>query len=261
MEKKYIHGVETREQERLLLLNKLTNTSFLDFLSIKNGDNVLELGSGLGVIATTIANQHPDSNVIGIEISNEQIAACPPVPKNLTYIQNNVSTLNFDNHHFDKIYGRYILEHLSDPIGSLKEAYRVLKPGGMIFFQENTISLMRLYPECPSFELIWKKFIILQKKLGGDAEIGKKLFYLLKSVGFKEVIPSYHPEIHYLKKGTLLGWVENLIGNVQGASSELINEGLTTDEQINKALKELKKFSKKDDSLAMFYWNRIQATK
>jgi len=261
MKKKYIHGVNDDEQKRLSLLNELTNNEFLDFISIEDEDEILEVGSGLGQITSLLANQYPNSKIIGVEISDKQINSCPPSPRNLTYVHGDVCQLDFDDNSFDKIYGRYILEHLNTPIDCLKEVFRTLKPGGKIFFQENTISLMRLYPECPSFDLVWGKFILLQKLLGGDAEIGKKLFYLLKTVGFEKVTPSYQPEIHYSDKGTLVNWVSNLIGNIEGASEELISNGLVTNSQINEAIQELKKFSIKNDSLAMFYWNRIHAIK
>jgi ubiquinone/menaquinone biosynthesis C-methylase UbiE len=261
MKKKYIHGENDDEQDRLLLLNRLTNNEFLNFIPIRDGDSILEVGSGLGQITSLLANQYPNSKIIGVEISKKQINSCPPKPKNLTYIHGDVCKLNFDDNSFDKVYGRYILEHLNTPIDCLKEVYRTLKPGGKVFFQENTISLMRLYPECPSFDLVWEKFIVLQKKLGGDAEIGQKLFYLLKSVGFRKVTPSYQPEIHYSEKGTLIKWIDNLIGNIRGASDDLINNELVTNSQINEAIKELIEFSNKSNSLAMFYWNRIHGVK
>ena len=53
----YIHGTEAAEQARLAELNYLTNASFLEFVEIKDTDHVLELGSGLGILAEKISQK------------------------------------------------------------------------------------------------------------------------------------------------------------------------------------------------------------
>jgi cyclopropane fatty-acyl-phospholipid synthase-like methyltransferase len=70
-ESAYIHGTHPHEQNRLSLLNDLTNTSFLDFLDIKQGDSVLDVGSGPGILAHRVATAFPDSQVTGVEIAIE----------------------------------------------------------------------------------------------------------------------------------------------------------------------------------------------
>jgi ubiquinone/menaquinone biosynthesis C-methylase UbiE len=72
-ESAYIRGTHPEDQSRLSLLNDLTNTSFLDFLDIRPGDSVLEVGSGLGILAHRVATAFPDSQVTGVEIAAEQI--------------------------------------------------------------------------------------------------------------------------------------------------------------------------------------------
>jgi hypothetical protein len=50
----YIHGTDSSEQERLALLNRLTNHAFLDFLSLADARSILEIDSGLGLLAEQI---------------------------------------------------------------------------------------------------------------------------------------------------------------------------------------------------------------
>lgn len=42
----YIHGTAPDEQQRLVLLNELTNPAFLDWLPLRPGLRVPEVGSG-----------------------------------------------------------------------------------------------------------------------------------------------------------------------------------------------------------------------
>ena len=51
----YIHGTEPDEQERLAALNRMTNAAFVGFLGVTPGARVLEVGSGLGLLAAATA--------------------------------------------------------------------------------------------------------------------------------------------------------------------------------------------------------------
>jgi hypothetical protein len=62
--------------------------------------------------------------------------------------------------------------------------------------QENNIFVLELYPDCLRFDHVWRQFVTLQAQLGGDGEIGKKLFSLLKAAGFQHIELSISPEIH-----------------------------------------------------------------
>jgi ubiquinone/menaquinone biosynthesis C-methylase UbiE len=257
--KKYIHGSSEPEKERLAKLNYLTNESFIHFLNVKSTDKILELGSGLGILASQISKSLIKGKLTGIELSLTQIKSCPRSNKNLEFIRGDVHNIPFPDSSFHKIYCRYILEHLSNPEQALKEAIRVLKPAGEISIQENSILLIEFYPECPKFLKVWKKFAALQVKLGGDAMIGLKLHSLLLKAGFRNVQLSMAPEIHWYGKNSFDPWIVNLIKNIEGASHELITNKLTTKIDINNAITELEKFRLYPFASTYFYWNRAKA--
>ena len=121
----YIHGTTVEEQSRLAKLNYLTNASFLEFVEVKETDQVLELGSGLGILAEKISQKLTTGRMTGIEISPEQIAKCPPENEKLVFVCGKAQDLPFEENTFNTVYCRYILEHVHDPIRVLKEANRV----------------------------------------------------------------------------------------------------------------------------------------
>src|SRR5262249_13134856 len=114
MSSTYVHGTEPSEQERLAGLNRMTNAAFIAFLNVAPRSRVLEVGSGLGLLATEVASAAPEVDVVGIELSAAQIAAATRAPR-VTLIQGDAHELKFPDASFDLVYARYLLEHVSDP--------------------------------------------------------------------------------------------------------------------------------------------------
>ncbi len=159
------------------------------------------------------------------------------------------------------MYCRYVLEHVANPLGVMREAYRVLKPTGEMCVQENNVLILELYPDCPHFTAVWRQFARLQEQLGGDALIGKKLFSLFKAAGFHHIMLSIAPEIHAANTPTFRPWIENLIGNVRSGAEELQKHQLATAGDITEVIAELQAFMKRDDASMFFYWNRASGRK
>jgi ubiquinone/menaquinone biosynthesis C-methylase UbiE len=259
----YIPGTTTSEQARLALLNRLTNGPFIEFLALDGATAVLEVGSGLGILAGEVAARVTHGAVYGVEYAQAQLAQArnSAAAANLHFIQGDAHVLPFRDEAFDTVYCRYLLEHVADAAEVLREMRRVLSPGGHALAQENNILIITFYPECPRFEHVWSRFAELQALLGGDALIGKKLFALFKQAGFREIKLSLQPEIHYAGTETFRPWIENLIGNVESGASELQRQGLATGEEITGAITELRSFSEREDASAIFYWNRASGVK
>jgi SAM-dependent methyltransferase len=258
----YIHGTTASEQARLALLNRLTNAPFIEFLELDERASVLEVGSGLGILAREVAGRLTRGEVCGVEYSAAQLAlAKNSAAANLHFIQADAHSLPFTDDAFDTVYCRYLLEHVADPARVLGEMRRVLRRGGRALAQENNILILALDPECPRFERVWARFAQLQSELGGDALIGKKLLALFKRAGFDEIELSLQPEIHYAGTDTFRPWIENLIGNVESGAAELLRRRLSTGEEINAAIAELRLLSERDDASAIFYWNRASGVK
>lgn len=169
-------------------------------------------------------------------------------------------SLNIKDASFDVVYCRYVLEHVIDPAIALREMFRVLKTDGRIFIQENNILINALYPDCPSYSLVLRKFADLQSQIGGDAEIGKKLFCLLKQAGFCSINLSIGPEVHHYDMPTFDPWIVNSIEILKGAETRLLSFGVPKS-LIQAAIAELDSLSKNPYASAYFYWNRASAIK
>ncbi len=135
------NGAEQSEQDRVWLLNRLTNRPFIDFLDIKRPIKILDVGCGLGILAREIAALYPNCEIFGIEFSEAQLAQVSQELPNISLQQGDAHHLPFDDNSFDMVYCRYLLEHVKGSIQVLREMRRVAKSGGEIFTQENNIEI------------------------------------------------------------------------------------------------------------------------
>ncbi len=256
----YIHGTDPAEQQRLAALNRLTNAAFVDFLQVSRGQRVLEVGSGLGILASTVADADDDVTVVGIEYSSAQIAAAVRHPR-VTYVQGDAHHLDLADGSFDLVYARYVLEHLQAPEQALREMRRVTRAGGHVAVCENDTTLVRLDPPCPAFNRVWEQFQRHQAALGGDSLIGRRLFRLFRTAGFTVIELSVQPEVHWYGSPAFNPWVVNLIGNVESARDGMVASKVVTADQIDEAVDELQALLSNNLASAHFMWNRARATR
>ena len=255
---RYIHGTDPSEQGRLALLNRLTNRAFIDFLQVGPGDRVLEIGSGLGILAADVASSAPNVQVVGVEVSREQINAARKTPA-VTYIQGDAHQLEFKDGAFDLVYARYVLEHVAEPARVLAEMRRVTRHGGRAAVLENDISLVRFDPQCPAFDNVWAAFIKYHSHIGGYPLIGRRLFRLFREAGFDHVQLSMQPENHWFGLSTFVDWIENIVGNVSGARQQLVENGFSDADSIDRGIGELRNLAVNPIASSNFSWNRAVA--
>jgi SAM-dependent methyltransferase len=258
----YIHGTEPSEQERLAGLNRMTNAAFIQFLKVASGSRVLEVGSGLGILAAEVAAAAPHVDVVGVEISEAQIAAAlrqgsgQAREARVTFKRGDAHHLDFPDASFDLVYARYLLEHVDDPQRVLREMRRVAKPGGRVAVCENDISLLRYDPPCPAFERAWDVFARFQATLGGDGYIGRRLYRLFRTAGFTDVELSVQPELHWHGSPGFVAWVHNIIGNLESARNGMVSAGVISTRELDAAVEELERLKTDSMGSGVFVWNR-----
>ncbi len=134
-----------------------------------SGKRVLDLACGTGNISIKLSKK--DYEVFGLDLSIEMLKVAKG--KKLTNLVNaSFDKLPFKNESFDVIFCAFDslnnVESLEDLEQIFREAYRVLKKGGLFTFDLNTIHIFRTYwhnyikvDEAENLYIIWRsKFVV-----------------------------------------------------------------------------------------------------
>lgn len=104
-------------------------------LRIEPGDSVLDLGCGTGRLAEYVAKLvGPEGKVLGIDPSPERIALAKKreLPDLSFAVAGSDDLSSFASGSFDRVYSNYVFHWIDRKAETLREIYRVLKPGGRV---------------------------------------------------------------------------------------------------------------------------------
>jgi ubiquinone/menaquinone biosynthesis C-methylase UbiE len=181
-------GYAAPPQEIFARRTATTHAAFL-LPYLRGGARLLDCGCGPGSITCGFAQIVAPGEVIGIDVDESvlEMARARAVERGLTNLRfeyGNIYELPFPDHSFDAVFANAVLEHLSDPVGALREMRRVLKPGGVIGIRDVDFDGNLLAPTEPPLQQtleLWERLITYK---GGNPTIGKHLHRLLLEVGF-----------------------------------------------------------------------------
>lgn len=106
-------------------------------LAVMKGERVLDIGSGPGFLCESIAaSVGSEGAVVGIDISPDLIALCErrTPPQWLSYMVADATEIDLPDASFDAVVCTQVAEYVGDVDRVIREAYRLLKPGGRTIF-------------------------------------------------------------------------------------------------------------------------------
>ena len=193
----YLHGYDEREQQRLVSQAAYwRDRLLLPGTSLAPGTRLLELGCGVGAVLGELGRAFPGIVLTGIDIEQRQIDFAREHLGRLgleaDLCQADGTALPFEDDSFDHVWTTWFLEHLADPVAALREARRVLVPGGRLTAVEVDYSTVRVEPSSAGTDALLQG-LVAGMALSGRSDAGKQVGGWLREAGFTKVDPGERP--------------------------------------------------------------------
>ena len=251
----YIHGTSPTEQDRLSLLNRLTNEAAVRELRLQGGERIVDFGSGLGQLSLAMARA-AGAKLVGIERSPEQLGRAER-NELLDLRQGDAADPPLRSEEwgsFDLAHARFVLEHVQDPLAVVKQMVRAVRPGGRIVVQDDDHDVLRIWPEPPGFMALWHAYQRTYDRIGCDPFIGRRLVSLLHDAGARPVRSTL------LNFGCSAGdpsfgsFIENMSVILAQAREPIVGGGLLGAREFDHALAALAEWARRPDAA---FWYAI----
>ena len=172
----------TNESDRTCNLSCGSN---IDFLKIKNGEILLDLGCGRGNETIEAAIQAgPEGKAIGLDLTTAMIEKAKSNAEknrisNVDFIEGDIEILPFNKNAFDAVMSNCVINHAKSKNKVFREISRVLKKGGRFVISDAVTK--------ESLPLEIKNNLEARAQCFGGAITEEEYLSALKSAGFENI--------------------------------------------------------------------------
>lgn len=155
---------------------------------LSDSPTIAEIGCGTGVVLERLQKMYPQAQLIGIDSDERLLKIARDGNLDAKLVIADASATTLPDSSVDLVVMRYLLQHITDPSSVVREAHRILKPGGYCITFEVDGGLWGIaQPYIPELERIQSRIWSSQSLRGGNRMIGRTLRRLNIDTGFKSV--------------------------------------------------------------------------
>jgi SAM-dependent methyltransferase len=246
----YVHGYGTPEQERLVeQAEHWRHRLIADGTHLEPGTRLLEVGTGVGAVLAVLGQEFPGIRLTGVDIEPTQLEFArghlARSGVDATLVEADALALPFEDESFDHVWMMWLLEHIPNAPGALREARRVLVPGGAITAIEVDYATCRAEPTTPAIEALFRA-MVRGMAAAGWSDAGTRLPGWLREAGFRQVAEGERP---YWWTGEDLVHQANYAADVlESALDALVQQPEASEEGLKAGLADLRELPTRPDA-------------
>lgn len=265
----YIHSFTPEEQQRLIHQAEFLVPYVHRHVDFTGCSHVLEVGCGVGAQLRILTRRFPDVKFTGVDFSPSQLdrarilLADEMASGRVELREGSAFELPFRDGEFDGVFFCWVFEHLADPLRAMKEAARILKPGGRIFASEVFNSGVHVDPPRAALMEYWRAFNELQREFGGHPDIGIRLANLavaagLGTVALSDIAPHIDNRMSAAERKAMADYFCAIFSS---GADELVRRGRVTRDQVAAMRNDFADVAADPDSVMVYTAFQLSALK
>lgn len=258
---RYVHGYGGRETARLEDQARTLEELLHWDTHYPDGAEVLEAGCGTGAQTVALARRSPGARITAVDLSEASLAEARERISaegigNVRFQPADLLSPPFAPASFDHVFLCFVLEHLPDPVGVLHALGALLRPGGAVTAIEGDHGSTFFHPDSEAARAAVACQVELQRRAGGDANIGRRLYPLLAGAGFHGVRVS--PRMVYVdasRPHLVDGFVRRTFtAMVEGVRDRAMEAGLSSPERFDAGTRALHRTAEPDGTFCYTFF-------
>jgi len=203
---------------------------------LREGMKVADFGCGVGVVTRMLAEMvGPSGSVTGVDVNSQQLTEAAAWCEsrgvmNTAFVKADACRTGLPRGSYDLVYCRFLLLHLPDPMGCLREMRDVLRPGGIIVVEDGDLASATSVPPTAT-DAFADLFCQFGPTRGLNYSLAKNLYHMVIAAGFADVNVEIHqPAIIRGENRFFLKW------SVEEAAPTFVDAGIITPERLEHTL-------------------------
>ncbi|TQL47756.1 ubiquinone/menaquinone biosynthesis C-methylase UbiE [Homoserinimonas aerilata] len=161
--------------------------------SIRPGLEVLDLGCGPGTITVDLARRVAPGRVVGMDAAADVIEKAAAHAReegvdNVEFVVGDAYATGFDDDSFDVVHAHQVLQHVADPVAVLREARRIVRPGGVVAARDVDYGGTIVHPTTEGIASWADVYQLVHRGNGGEPDAGRRLKQWAREAGFTDVV-------------------------------------------------------------------------
>ncbi|MGY1640128.1 class I SAM-dependent methyltransferase [Geodermatophilus sp. SYSU D00703] len=235
--REYVLGSSDQEMVRLAAIARLygpATAAWLDSAGLRPGMTVADVGCGPGEVTLAVAERvGPTGAVVGVDDAPRPLERArrrveEAGLRNVTFEQSDVTCWR-PAEPVDAVVGRFILLHLPEPVAQVARLVDVVRPGGVIAFQDVALLTRAAQPELPLLTAFTGWFLETMVRADRPIDMALRLAAVFGAAGLPAPVLTAAAPVE--RGGDAVGW-SIVAGDVTSLLPVMERTGVVTAEEI-----------------------------
>ena len=204
--------------------------TMLELIGVRPGWVCLDLGCGpCGITDLMSERVGPTGRVVGLDKDEGFLAhAAARAPGNVEFRRGDAYDSGLPAATFDLVHMRFVASTAGNPEGLLREAMRLVRPGGVVALQEPDVDTFNCYPPHPAWDRLMTAVLEAFARVGSDIYLARRLYRMARDAGLADV--HYRPVLIGIRSVDPMA--DHLPSTAESLRSAILHAGLLSEAEL-----------------------------
>lgn len=162
---------------------------------LRPGQSLLDVGCGPGNLSIDLARRVAPGRVLAVDVAGDILdeargRATDAGVDTIEFAVADAYHLDVADDAYDVVHAHQVLQHVSDPVGMLRELRRVCAPGGVVAVRDADYAAFTWYPEDAVLDRWLELYHAVARGNDAEPDAGRRLLGWALDAGFADVAAS-----------------------------------------------------------------------